>query len=287
MSRIPRIAHFVFGLREQTEPFHLLHYLSIETCRHHLRPEAIHFHYHHLPYGVFWEAVRPHLTLHRVGLAPDVMAADYDPDLVPERYLYAHHADFVRLDALIARGGVYADIDTIFLRPLPDAFFEAPFVIGREADTADERTGERKPSLCNALLLAEPGSAFAREWRGRMAGALNGTWSNHSCFLPQTIRDEMPEAVRVEPEASFYPVPSTPAGLSALLDDEAEGPPPDLSRAWSVHLWAHLWWDRLRTDYSRRHAGEMTLERLRRSRAPLAEIVRPHLPAIELEDLEG
>ncbi len=281
MSRIPRIAHFVFGLREQLEPFHLLHYLAIETCRRILKPEAIYLHYHHLPFGVFWDEIRPHLTLRRVGLADEVLNADYDERLVPKAYRYAHHADFVRLEALVEYGGVYADIDTVFVRPLPDALYDEKFVIGRESDVPDELTGAVRPSLCNALLMAEPGSVFARTWLDRMGAAINGTWSNHSGFLAEALSEEMPDEVRVEPEESFFAVPCTPEGLESLL---GEGPV-DLTRSYSLHLWAHVWWSFDRRDFTARHAGEMTLSRLRRSASPLAELVRPYLPDIDLDDV--
>jgi len=281
MSRIPRITHFVFGLRDQLEPFHLLHYLAIESCRRVLQPEAIYLHYHHLPFGVYWDAIRPHLTLVRVGLSREVTEAKYDERLVPEPYRYAHHADFVRLDALIEHGGVYADIDTIFLRRLLDSLYRERFVIGRESDTPDELTGRLRPSLCNALLMAEPGAEFARVWRERMGAAINGTWSNHSGFLAQALSEELPDAVRVEPEQSFFAVPCTSAGVHGLLTDGT----PDLSHSYSVHLWAHVWWDRDRTDFSTHHGGEMTLSHLRTSRSPLAELVRPFLPDIDIDDL--
>ncbi len=281
MSRIPRIAHFVFGLREQLEPFHLLHYLAIETCRRILQPETIYLHYHYLPFGVFWDEIRPHLTLARVDLSPEVLAAKYDDRLVPPQYRYAHHADFVRLDALIKHGGVYADIDTVFVRPIPDALYEEKFVIGREPDVRDELTGEVRPSLCNALLMAEPGSVFASTWRARMGAAINGTWSKHSGFLAQALSEELPDEVRVEPQESFFAVPCTLAGLDALLGDG----PVDLSRSYSVHLWAHLWWRFDRRDFSARHAGEMSLAHLRTSRSPLAELVRPYLPDIDIDDV--
>lgn len=47
MSRIPCIAHFVLSLREQLEPFHLLHYLAVKVCRRMLRPETIYVQYHY------------------------------------------------------------------------------------------------------------------------------------------------------------------------------------------------------------------------------------------------
>src|SRR4051812_12688720 len=196
--RVPRLAHFVYGLRPQTQPFHLVHYLAVESCRRVLRPDEILFHTHHLPYGMYWDLIRPALTLVRIDEVPEVNAAKYDEQLVPAQYRYAHHADFVRLDALIEHGGVYADVDTLFLRPFPDELFDAPFVIGDEGLVRDERTGAVRPSLCNALMMSEPGSRFAKTWRDRMAEALNGTWSNHSGFLARAVADEQPDAVRVE-----------------------------------------------------------------------------------------
>ena len=282
MAPIPRIAHFVFGLQPQIQPFHLLHYLAIETCRRILRPETIFLHYHDLPFGVYWDAIRPHLELCHVDLAAEVLGARYDDRLVPEDYRYAHHSDFVRLDALIEHGGVYIDIDTIFLKPLSDDLFEKPFVIGREQDFPDELTGEVKPTLCNAFLMSAPGSEFASTWRARMGAAMNGTWNNHSCFLPQQLSEENPGAVHIEPAASFYPAPCSVEGIEALLADGDF----DTSNAYSVHLWQHLWWDFDRRDYSDHYGGEMTVEYLRSSNSPLSSFVRAYLPDIDTDDLK-
>lgn len=277
-GRIPRIAHFVFGLRPQTEPFHPLHYVAIESCRRVLQPDAIYLHHGELPWGAYWDRIRPHLTLVAVDPVAAVDQADHRAGHVPPRYRYAHHADFVRLDALVTYGGIYADIDTVFLRPIPDGLFDAPFVIGREGPVTDEHTGERRESLCNALMLSRPGSAFARAWRDRMAGALNGTWSNHSGFLARALADELPDEVVVVPQERFFPVPYSVEGLRSLL--EAEGL--DDRGASSVHLWAHLWWDADRVDFSPVHAGQLTAERLRTAPTALAAMVRPHLPDLEV-----
>ena len=281
MSSIPKIVHFVFGLRVQLQPFHLLHYLAIESCRRVVQPDAIHLHYDHLPWGVYWDRIRPHLELHRVKPAEEVAAVSYDDERVPRQYRYAHHADFVRLDALIEHGGIYADIDTLFLNPLPDALFRYPFVIGREGDQVDELTGERKPSLCNAFLMSEPQAEFARAWRARMPEALNGTWNNHSCLLPQVLSAELPDAIHIEPVASFYSVPLSVAGLRALL----EGGELTLDRAYSIHLWEHVWWHEDRSDFSAVHAGDLTLDFLRASEIPLAQLARPYLPDVDTDDL--
>jgi len=271
---IPRIAHFVFGLREQHEPFHFLHAVAIESAQRFLRPEQIHFHYKNLPWGPHFDRVLPLLTLHEIDLVPEVLEADYEADVVPQWFRYAHHADFVRLDALIEHGGVYADIDTVFVREFPDDLFDAPFVIGHEGDVRDARTGEIRPSLCNALMLSAPGSEFARRWRDEMANWLDGSWSSHSGFLAERLSREMPEGIRIEPKETFFPFSYDRKGLAALL--ERDEPLPEA--ALSIHLWAHLWWDRERRDFSDVHGGRLTAPQLANAHTTLARLVRPFLP---------
>lgn len=272
---IPNIVHFVFGLRDQEEPFHPLHYVAIESCRRVLKPQRIHFHYRELPFGPYWDELAPRLSLHRVDLSTEVLSADYSSDQVPASLRYAHHADFVRLDALIEHGGVYADIDTVFVRPFPDWLFQERFVIGREPPVRDEMTGASRPSLCNALLMAEPGSVFARAWRDQMAASLNGTWSNHSGFLSERLSREMPGEVRVVAKNLFFPFDPAPEGLVSLLERSEPVPEETLS----LHLWAHLWWDRERADMSRAHCGWCTPSLLRHAPSTLARAARPYLPA--------
>lgn len=275
---VPNKVHFVFGLREQTEPFHLVHYLALESCRRLLMPEAIYLHHKHLPFGVYWDLIRPHLTLVDADLVPEVLDAPHDERLVPARYRYAHHADFVRLDALIEHGGIYADIDTLFVRAFPAELFDHPFVIGQEYAVRDELTGELRPSLCNALLMAEPGADFAVAWRAEMAAALNGTWSNHSCFLPHELSERMPEAVHIEPSRSFYRYRPDREDLALLLeqlDDDTDG-------VLSIHLWNHLWWEPWRRDYSDVHGGRLTAEQVRAGATTYAALARRFVPELDL-----
>jgi hypothetical protein len=273
-ARIPNRVHFVFGLGEREEPFHLVHYVALESCRRVLAPDEIHLHYRHLPHGVYWDLIRPRLTLNRVDLVEEVLRGPRDERRVPAAYRYAHHADFVRLDALIRDGGIYADIDTLFVRPYLPRLLEKPFVIGAEPPVRDERTGASRPSLCNAVLMAEPGSEYALTWRREMGAALNGTWSNHSGFLAWELSQRMPAAVHVEPSRSFFRFPATRDGLAALLQrDQA-----DLDGVFSIHLWAHLWWDSGRRDFSPVHAAMLTPDHVREVDTTYNVLARPFLP---------
>lgn len=273
---MPDVFHFVFGLREQVDPFPLPYYLCLRSCIEVNRPERVLFHCRHEPWGRYWDLIRDELTVVPAAEAPEVLAHDYDEQEVPERYRYAHHADFVRLDALIEHGGVYADIDTIFVAPLPEPLFDESFVIGREPPVVDQRTGEVHPSLCNALLLAEPGAPFARRWRAAMAGALAG-WSHHSTLLPHRLSELHPDELHIEPERTFYPYRWTATDLHRLFEEDET----DLHGVASIHLWSHLWWEEGRRDFSSFHAGLLTEHRIRTIDTTYNRLARPHLPEFD------
>ncbi len=243
-DRVPRTAHFVFGLRPQDEPFHLVHYLAIASCRAVLEPDEIHLHCHELPYGFYWDLARPLLTLHRVGPVAAVTEYPYD-DPVVAKYSYAHHADFVRLDVLAEHGGMYADIDTLFVAPPRDELWREACVLGREEPVRDPRTGRVRSSISNALIMAAPGSRFIERWRQRIGSALDGSWSSHSCFLADDLATEHPDDVHVEPERTFHGFAPTRAGLRRLFVNREE----DLAGIASIHLAAHLWWEDDRRDF--------------------------------------
>lgn len=254
MRHIPDHYHFVFGLRPQTEPFHIAWYLCLRSCIEVNRPARVTLHYHHEPHGEWWERIRPELELVRVEPEAFVVASDAYQRHDEGRFIqrvgldYAHQADFIRLRALREHGGVYADIDTLFVRPYPEVFFDQPCVMGRETDANEEET------LCNALIMAEPGSVFVATWLERMYAVFDGSWNRHSCIEPARLSHELPEAIRVVPREYFFHFPYTTAGLAALFGKVTEMP----DEVCSIHMWSHLWWEPWRTDFVRFHNGMLT-----------------------------
>lgn len=271
MSRVPRHLHVVFGLRPQTEPFHLVYYLAVRSALALNRFDRATIWIHHTPWGPWWDRLRPELDVARVDLVPAVLRARY-PDAEVARYDYAHHADFVRLAALIEHGGVYLDIDSICAAPYPARLFDAPMVLGEELPAP----GANRPggALCNAVIFAEPGAELARRWLDGMAGALDGSWSGHANGLVSALAEAHPGLLHVEPERSFYRHPYTPAGIRALMT----GDDPDLRSVMSLHLWNHLWWARGRVASTTLHGDLLTEGFIRAVDTTYTRLARPHLP---------
>jgi Glycosyltransferase sugar-binding region containing DXD motif len=277
---LPREFHFVFGLRPQTEPLHLVHWLCLESCRLVQQPHAIHLHCRHLPYGAWWERIAPHLTLHRLdgaaaGFAPARYAeSDEGRFIAAAGFDYAHEADFWRLAILAEHGGVYADMDTLFVARYPDRWFAHDCVLGEEAPVVDAR-GMLRPSLCNAVILARPRAAFLTRWIAEAAESFDGTWSNHSCQAAARLWGRHAGELHVLPRAAFYRAPATGAGLAALFAQADD----DLRGVHSLHLWAHLWWSTARRDFTAFHAGLVTPQWVRTAEVTYARLARRFLPA--------
>lgn len=272
---IPNVFHFVFGLREQTEPFHLTYYLCLASCIEVNRPDAVHFHYHHEPWGEWWERIKPKLVLRQIS--PERSIADYsygDPSL--NKFRYAHLADFARLRILLEEGGIYADIDTLFLNPLPTKWRERQFILGQEKAPASALDGG---SLCNAWIASAPGAEFCHRWLNGMDEAFDGTWSNHSTLLPYLLWRQHPLLLDVEPESAFYALDWTPRGINDLFMRRVDLPP----NAYSLHLWNHLWFAEDRLDFSHFHSDMLTVDYVRFANTTYAHRARPYLP----EDAPG
>ena len=205
---------------------------------------------------------------------PKIVARFRYPDQGIEPYRYAHESDFVRLDVLIKHGGVYADVDTLFINPIPRSLFSCPFVLGEENDVKCPITGITRPSLCNALIMSEPGAEFALLWRRKMETAFDGSWSRHSTFVPRDLARQHPDFIHVEPSRTFYKYMWTREDFLRLFQ---ACEPADAGMA-SVHLWAHLWWSETRRDFSNFHAGMITDAQIREVDTTFNRLSRPFLP---------
>ena len=190
---------------------------------------------------------------------------------------YAHEADFLRLDILLERGGIYADMDTLFVQPFDPEWRAITCAMGEEQSIPDTR-GIDRPSLCNAVILAQSDATFLRRWRSRMGDAFDGSWNNHSCAEASRLWLAIPDEITALPRERFYYFPWTRTGLSRLFESDETA---ELQRrgVYSIHLWSHLWWSETRTDFSAFHAGLITPERIRRGQSTFCLLAQRFLPA--------
>lgn len=266
-AKVPSHFHFVFGLRPQTEAFALPYYLALRSCLDVNRPERTTLYYHHEPWGPWWDRIKGELELVSVDLVPVVTNASVT---APEaRFRYAHHADWIRLEKLHAHGGVYADIDTLFVNPIRKDLFEHPFTIGRE-----EPIGDTQLSLCNALMLSEPGSVVVGRWLAAFSDAFDGSWTAHSCRLITTLAEAHPELVHIEPERSFAAHAHSKAGVRTLMT----GLDRDTGGIMSLHLWNHLWWDWDQVWRTTLFGALLTEDWIRAVDTTYTVLARPFLP---------
>ncbi|MFA4889572.1 MAG: glycosyltransferase [Candidatus Omnitrophota bacterium] len=239
---VPNIIHFCFGLKEDfgQKPFSFIHYLAVKSAYECNRPEIINFFYKYKPEGLWWEKSRGYLNL-----------IEYDPpkEVFGNPLLhYAHRADVLKLEILLKNGGIFLDLDVVCLRPFAK-LMKYDLVLGKQ--------GRR--GLCNAVLLARPGSEFLKKWHEtyisfRSKGR-DEFWDEHSVLVPMALSRRYPGLVHVEGASSFFwPEGST---IGPLWGKDTVGifnklgrkfkeiiSRAILSRAYCIHLWESLWWDK-------------------------------------------
>ncbi len=274
MTRVPNVVHFIFGFQPQTQPFHLMHYLCLASCIGVNRPDAVFFHCQHEPWGDYWDRIRPELTVRHIEPDPFIASFRYQDPML-ERFRYAHFTDVARIKAIAEHGGIYADMDTLFVSPLPAPFFERSFVMGKEkTDLGDAAARDAGGSLCNAWMMGERGAPFAHEWLSRLKETFDGTWNAYACLAPYRLSVEHPEWIHVEPERSFFHFDYGAPGLRDIFTRRVM----DLEGIYSIHLWSHRWWNAKARGPIRFHAGRLTPAYVRGADTTYAAVARNFLP---------
>lgn len=275
---IPKHFHFVFGLKPQDEPFHLAFYLCLKSCLEVNQPDQLSFYYHYEPHGEWWQKIKPHLNLVKVDLVDFVTgnteyAKHHEGNYIQSMNLdYAHQADFIRLSKLIEHGGVYADMDTLFVNPMPDSFYQNDFVAGVEGYIDDDQ-GKPQQSICNALMLSAKDARFPDRWLKNMFKVFDGSWSRHSNIEASDLATRHPEEITVVPQVHFYKHTFYPEAIDTLF----VGLDADFEDVYSMHLWSHLWWSRSRVDFSKFHAGLLNEEYVRKYDTTYSVVARKFL----------
>lgn len=251
---IPNHFHFVFGLAPDFggKPFSLVHYLAIRSAVVTNQPEKIYFHYQYEPAGEWWERARPYLHLNPI-VAPREIFGN------PLRHV-AHQCDVVRLRALQEWGGVYLDLDVLCKKSFEPLRRHYPCVIGAQYDVANAYltpiqyarkivrrlwTGQGhtalRAGLCNAVLLAEPGSQFIQLWLDRYrtfrSTGRDAFWGEHSGQISLMLARQHPRLVKILNGRAFHYPLYDPRGLAMLFEQDHA-----FRDAYAHHLWESYSW---------------------------------------------
>lgn len=230
---IPNIFHFCYGLSEDFggKPFSLVHYLAIKSAKDVNSPDKILFYYSFEPQGEWWEKAKSLVTLVKVSPPEEIFGN--------KLFHVAHKADVLRLNALIDHGGIYLDLDTISRKAF-SPLLKNKFVIGKQGKW-------RKMGLCNAVMMAEKNSEFAKLWlneyRTFRSKGKDKYWAEHSVKLPMKLAKSNPGLLHIEPYDSFHFPLYYPSSLKNLFEKEKSYP-----NAYCHHLWEGGSWNKYLKD---------------------------------------
>ena len=229
---IPRVVHFIFGLRPDFggKPFSAIHWAAVESAARHLKPNKIRLYCANRPFGAWWERCRQLVEVIDI-VAPDRIFGN-------ELKYAAHKTDLLRLAVLNEQGGIYLDLDVLVVAPFPDCLFEHKFVMGTETGIG----------LCNAVIMAQPNSAFGRRWLETFVKFDGADWNQHAVRIPGKLAESAkPGEIEILPSHTFFEPMYDAAGLDQLFLKSTI----QHRGALAHHLWESFSWPKF-------NLGEMT-----------------------------
>jgi len=196
--------HFIFGLSEDfaEKPFCYFHYLNIKSCYLTQGSPKIIIHYIYEPKNnIWWEKAKEFCEIEKHKKLPDLAYKCNDQKV----WRIEHQADIFRLLLLKERGGVYADIDTLFYRSFFPTFENENFVMGQEGIYHINHDAYQITGLCNALIISKLKAIFLDIWLESYKSEYdNYDWNKMSVRVPYRLAKENPSLIHIEPTASFH-----------------------------------------------------------------------------------
>lgn len=227
---IPNIFHFIFGLEKDFggKPFSVAHYLSIKSVATVNRPDRIFLYYKYEPSGYWWDKAKKLVELVQISVPRKIFGN--------KLHHFAHKTDVLRLLILNKFGGVYLDLDTLFIRPITP-------LLNYDCVMAQENYRGNIQGLCNAVILASSNNTFIQYWLStykyfRSTGH-DSFWGEHSIKIPFALSKEYPALIHVEGSESFFNPSYATEDLSQLFEKHEKFP-----NAYLFHLWESFSYDR-------------------------------------------
>jgi hypothetical protein len=229
---IPKILHYCFGMAPDFggKPWSLVHYVCVKSAVERIKPSDVYFYYEYEPTGPWWELTREMLTPIKIK-APRIIFGNPIPHP-------AHRADVVRLEKLLARGGIYLDCDVFVHRAFDDLLCHRA-VLGRQGDRG----------LCNAVILSEAQSHFVQRWyeeyRFFRGAGLHAYWDEHSVEVPLKLSQAIPNEITMMPPDAFFLPSWKDADIRKIFGAASRI---DIRGKFANHLWESAAWHEFLED---------------------------------------
>lgn len=224
----PDIIHFIYPVTEKTRPFSYLNSLAVRMAAKVQQPKQILFWTNAHPETInHWDSIKDLVTLVPTDIPTEFRGS-------PIRYpQYA--ADVMRLQILLASGGIYMDTDMLLLKPLHEHMSDKLVL-------SWENPGQT--SISNALMMSPPNNRFIREWLSLMPEALKSdTWAAGGVQAPATLarQENLEETRTILPHTFCCPLDLSRQWLmDPVLANEAESLCKDST---GIHIWETYWRD--------------------------------------------
>lgn len=226
--KIPNIFHFCyFG----GKPFSIIQYLAIKSASVVNTPDTIYIYIDKEPVGEWWEKSKPLVTIVVIEPPKTIFGVT-----VPDP---AHMADIVRLQQIVAHGGIYLDLDVLCVKPFTP-LLDNSLVLGQE-DYRGKNVG-----LCNAVILSEPNANFAKRWlegfnpetslwRGFRSKGFDQYYSELSVKYPKFLSMIYAEEITIVDRKQFFYPNYDPEELALFFTQDTEL----FKDAYCYHLWSN------------------------------------------------
>jgi Glycosyltransferase sugar-binding region containing DXD motif len=228
---IPKVVHYCFGMSSDFggKPWSLIHHVCLKSAVERIKPTDVHFYCEFEPAGPWWELSRRMVTVERIKAPREIFGNPL--------HHAAHRADVIRLEKLLACGGIYLDAD-VFVHGSFDDLLSHGTVLGEQRVSGDII------GLCNAVILAEAHAPFIERWyseyRSFRSMGRDKYWDEHSVRVPLQLSKQLPDCITVLPHYAFFWPTYKPEDLALIFKSAA---PIDISRAHATHLWETPAWD--------------------------------------------
>lgn len=226
MHTVPNIIHFIWLTGPKSREFSYINYMAVHAAALRQNPERIIMWTNNPPEGNrWWDKAAFYCEIRSVN-APDFIFG------TPINHVQ-YQSDVLRLEILIAHGGIFMDSDMLLLRSV-DVLMDEPLTLFEESPS----------SIANGLIFAAPNSAFLRYWYDALPIAMRSPiWAYHAVVLPIELSHKYPDLVRVMNQTHFFPLDLK---RNYLLEEDPIQIEESLRRignAYGIHVYETYWRD--------------------------------------------